>query len=135
MLDVQLYTQQGDDGIMTPKPTYEELLQKVKILGKETARRQRAEKALRRQNAYFSALHETSLGLINRHDRKELLEAILDHAALLSGTEHGFFYLLEMKKATSEEMACCCHSRSNRMIIPVRTSETTSFQSINPPFS
>ena len=80
---------------MTPKPTYEELLQKVKILGKETARRQRAEKALRRQNAYLSALHETSLGLINRHDRKELLEAILDHAALISGTEHGFFYLLE----------------------------------------
>lgn len=80
---------------MANNPTYEELLKKVKALGRETERRERAEKALRRQNAYLSALHETSLGLINRLDRKELLEAILDHAALLSGTEHGFFYLLE----------------------------------------
>jgi len=80
---------------MPTNPTYDELLQKVKTLGQETERRERAEKALRRQNAYLSALHETSLGLINRFDRKELLEAILDHAALLTGTEHGFFYLLE----------------------------------------
>jgi len=84
---------------MTAKPTYEELLQKVRVLGRETERRERAEKALRRQNAYLSALHETSLGLINRLDRKELLEAILDHAALLTGTEHGFFYLLEPKES------------------------------------
>lgn len=80
---------------MSNNPTYEELLRKVKSLGRETERRERAEKTLRRQNAYLSALHETSLGLINRLDRKELLEAILDHAALLTGTEHGFFYLLE----------------------------------------
>ena len=87
---------------MPAKPTYEELLQKVKILGRETERRERAEKTLRRQNAYLSALHETSLGLINRLDRKELLEAILDHAALLAGTEHGFFYLLEPEESRLE---------------------------------
>jgi len=84
---------------MPAKPTYEELLQKVRVLGRETERRERAEKTLRRQNAYLSALHETSLGLINRLDRKELLEAILDHAALLTGTEHGFFYLLEPEES------------------------------------
>jgi PAS domain S-box-containing protein len=50
---------------------------------------------LRRQNEYLTALHETSLGLIDRLDKEELLEAILLRAARLSGTEHGYIYLLE----------------------------------------
>ena len=49
--------------------------------------------ALKQQNAYLSALHETSLGLIDRLDRKELLESILHRACLMSGTEHGYIYL------------------------------------------
>ena len=53
------------------------------------------EEALRRQNEYLTALHETSLGLIDRLDQEELLEAILLRAARLSGTEHGYIYLLE----------------------------------------
>jgi PAS domain S-box-containing protein len=51
--------------------------------------------ALRRQNEHLSALHETSLGLIDRLDKEELLEAILQRAALLTGTAHGYIYLLE----------------------------------------
>ena len=51
--------------------------------------------ALRRQNEYLSALHETSLGLIDRLDKEELLEAVLQRAALLTDTEHGYIYLLE----------------------------------------
>ena len=53
-----------------------------------------AEETLRRQNEYLTALHETSLGLIDRLDKEELLEAILLRAARLSGTEHGYIYLL-----------------------------------------
>ena len=53
------------------------------------------EEALRRQNEYLTALHETSLGLIDHLDQEELLEAILLRAARLSGTEHGYIYLLE----------------------------------------
>jgi PAS domain S-box-containing protein len=53
------------------------------------------EAALRRQNEYLTALHETSLGLIDHLDKEELLEAILLRAARLSGTEHGYIYLLE----------------------------------------
>ena len=51
--------------------------------------------AVRRQNEYLAALHETSLGLIDRLDKEELLEAILQRAALLTGTAHGYIYLLE----------------------------------------
>ncbi|MGD8650888.1 MAG: hypothetical protein PVI96_06450, partial [Desulfobacterales bacterium] len=42
------------------------------------------EAALHRQNEYLTALHETSLGLIDRLDKEELLEAILERAARLS---------------------------------------------------
>lgn len=56
----------------------------------------RAELAsLRRENEYLKALHETSLGLIDRLDKEELLEAILQRAARLTGTEHGYIYLLD----------------------------------------
>ncbi len=43
----------------------------------------------------MTALHETSLGLIDRLDKEELLEVILYRAARLSGTENGYIYLLE----------------------------------------
>ena len=49
--------------------------------------------ALHRQNAYLTALHETSLGLIDRLDASALLEAILDRAARLTGSSHGYIYL------------------------------------------
>jgi len=54
--------------------------------------------ALKQQNAYLSALHETSLGLIDRLDREELLESILHRACMMSGTEHGYIYLPGPKK-------------------------------------
>ena len=55
----------------------------------------RQEKILRRQNEYLAALHETSLCLIDRLDQGELLEAILERAASLTETAHGYIYLLE----------------------------------------
>ncbi len=51
--------------------------------------------ALRRQNEYLWALHETALGLIDRLDKEELLEAVLNRAADMTGTGHGFIYLLD----------------------------------------
>lgn len=50
---------------------------------------------LRRRNNHLTALHETSLGLIDRLDREELLEVILQRAARLSHTASGYIYLLE----------------------------------------
>ena len=53
------------------------------------------EARLRRQNEYLSALHETTLGLIDKLDKKELLQTILERASSMMGTQHGFIYLLE----------------------------------------
>lgn len=77
-----------------PASTLDKLKYKIKILEKESQKLKEAEKAVRRQNEYLEAMHETSLKLIDRLDRRELLESILYRAALLAGTEHGYIYLL-----------------------------------------
>jgi PAS domain S-box-containing protein len=58
--------------------------------------------ALRRQNECLAALHATSLGLIDRLDKEELLEAVLQRAARLTRTEHGYIYLLEPDAAAMQ---------------------------------
>ncbi len=80
---------------MSDKLAYEEMQNRIRELKKEVLRLGESEKSARSQNEYLTALHETSVGLINRLDRKELLESVLNRAALLTGTEHGFIYLLE----------------------------------------
>ncbi len=57
--------------------------------------RQRTEEALRRQNQYLDALHETTLGVIGRLELNDLLQAITERAATLVGTAHGYFYIHE----------------------------------------
>jgi PAS domain S-box-containing protein len=77
-------------------PAEEGALQRqVQELERELSRRSAEIAVIRRQNEYLAALHETSLGLIDRLDQEELLEAILQRAALLTGTAHGYIYLLE----------------------------------------
>jgi PAS domain S-box-containing protein len=78
------------------KVTSELLKEKTGALEREVFEIKKAEETLRRQNEYLTALHETALGLIDRLDKEELLEAILQRAAMLSGTEHGYIYLLEL---------------------------------------
>jgi len=80
---------------MNDKLTHKEMQSRCKELEGEALRLRESEKAALRQNEYLTALHETSVGLINRLDRKELLESVLNRAASLTGTEHGFIYLLE----------------------------------------
>jgi PAS domain S-box-containing protein len=81
--------------VKSAQPSNDALLVRLNQLERETHALRKAEEALRRQNEYLTALHETSLGLIDRLDKEELLEAILLRAARLSGTEHGYIYLLE----------------------------------------
>jgi ammonium transporter len=57
--------------------------------------RHQAEEKLNRQNAYLSALHETTLAIINRLQLEELLETIIVRACDLLDTPHGYLYLLE----------------------------------------
>jgi len=70
----------------SPQP--ERVEQKIQRLTEQTG-------MLHKKIEQLTALHETSLGLIDRLDKEELLEAILLRAARLSGTENGYIYLLE----------------------------------------
>ena len=80
---------------MDIKQSYEDLVRQNAALTQELGRLKAAEEAFHRQNDYLKTLHETSLGLIDKLDKEELLENILERAASLSGTAHGFIYLLE----------------------------------------
>ncbi len=50
--------------------------------------------ALRRQNGYLGALHATSLALMNRLEIDDVLKTIINRAVQLTGTDHGFVYLV-----------------------------------------
>jgi len=56
------------------------------------------ERALREsfsnRNQFLEALHEASLGLLNRNDRRDVLGRILESACRVVGTEHGTIDLL-----------------------------------------
>lgn len=80
---------------MNDKLTHKEMQSRCRELEEEVFKLRKSEKSALRQKKYLTALHETSVGLINRLDRKELLESVLNRAASLTGTEHGFIYLLE----------------------------------------
>jgi len=71
-------------------------------LQREIAERRRVEEALRRQNEYLSALHDTTLGLIRRLNLNELLADIVTRAGQILGTSHGFILLVEPGKAEIE---------------------------------
>jgi PAS domain S-box-containing protein len=61
----------------------------------DIADRKRAEQTLRRQKEELAALHETTLGLVNRLDAADLLETILTRAAALLGTPHAYLYVVD----------------------------------------
>ena len=65
--------------------------------------RLRVEQVLRDQNAYLTALHETTLGLMSRLDLEDLLEQIIARAAALVGTEHGYVFLLSPQRNANGE--------------------------------
>ncbi len=61
----------------------------------EIVERKRAEDALRQQNAYLTALQETSLDLISQLDLNTLLENIVKRAGQLMGTSSGYLDLVD----------------------------------------
>ncbi|MFP3868839.1 MAG: response regulator [Desulfobacteraceae bacterium] len=54
----------------------------------------RLEEALHRQKEYLAALNETTLGLINRLELQDLLQALISRAGQLLDTPHGFIFLV-----------------------------------------
>ncbi|MFC1832448.1 PAS domain S-box protein [Thermodesulfobacteriota bacterium] len=75
--------------------SYADLTQQIEALNLEFKRLKAAEGVFHRQNESLKALHDTSLSLIEKLDKEELLENILERAASLSDTTHGYIYLLE----------------------------------------
>jgi transcriptional regulator with GAF, ATPase, and Fis domain len=74
----------------------------VLCLVRDVTERKQAERALRRQNGYLAALHETALDLMHRLEPSDLLKAIVARAGALMGTPHGYVYLLETGGAELE---------------------------------
>jgi two-component system, cell cycle sensor histidine kinase and response regulator CckA len=65
------------------------------VMTQDVTQQVRAAETLRRQNAYLTDLHETSLALINRLEVADLLQEIVERAARLLGAQHGYLYLVE----------------------------------------
>ncbi|HEY9074859.1 MAG TPA: PAS domain S-box protein, partial [Desulfobaccales bacterium] len=61
---------------------------------RDISERKRLEEALHRQKEYLEALHETTLGLINRLNLQDLLQALISRAGQLLDTPHGFIFLV-----------------------------------------
>ncbi len=80
---------------MNIRPSYADLEQQIEALNMEFKRLKAAEQVFHRQNDSLKALHDTSLSLLAKLDKDELLENILERAAALSDTRHGYIYLLE----------------------------------------
>lgn len=57
---------------------------------REVQERRNAEIALKEQTHYLTALHDTTLAIINRLELTPLLESILQSALELTSTEHGY---------------------------------------------
>ncbi len=55
----------------------------------------RSDEAVRRQNAYLAALHETTFAVMQRRDLGDVLQTIVGRAAELLDAAHGYAYLLD----------------------------------------
>ncbi len=67
-----------------------------------SASHQQSDAELRRRNAYLSALHQTSLSIMNHLDVNYLLETIVVRAASLMHTPHGYLYLVNADRSMLE---------------------------------
>ena len=89
---------------MSNQLSYADLTQQIEALNLEFKRLKAAEGVFHRQNKSLKALHDTSLGLIEKLDKEELLENILERAASISDTAHGYIYLLEPERKRMQMM-------------------------------
>ncbi len=94
--DERLFPVRGHDEIATLGHAFNELVQETDQqrlrLEEDLERHEHADEQLHRQNEYLLALHETTMGLISRHDVAGLLQAIVTRAGYLLGTEHCYIY-------------------------------------------
>ena len=68
----------------------------------DVSEQKRVEMALRTQNEYLASLHETTVGLLERLEPANLLKSILERAAALVGTPHGYIFLADSEDGKLE---------------------------------
>lgn len=61
----------------------------------DSAPRRQAEYLLHRHSVALENLHQVTLDVVNRHDLDDLLQGIVERAAALLGSGHGYIYLVE----------------------------------------
>ncbi|MDD2901384.1 MAG: response regulator [Syntrophales bacterium] len=69
---------------------------------RDITERKHLQESLHRQKEYLAALHETTLGLINRLNLQDLLQALISRAGQLLHTPHGFIHLVNPDKQVLE---------------------------------
>jgi PAS domain S-box-containing protein len=74
----------------------------TQVVSRDITARKRVEEALRQQNEYFAALHDTALAVMNRLELGDVLETIVVRAGALVGTEHGYLYSGDPSSSDSE---------------------------------
>ncbi len=82
----------------TNRALEESVLRQLEVeaqLRQELMERERREETLQRINAALDALNATTTGLLNRLDTQGLLSEILQRAAVLMKTPHGFLFVVE----------------------------------------
>ena len=68
----------------------------------DITRQKEAEAEVRHLNAVVSSLHDTALGIMNRLDYMDLLEAIVKRAVKLARARDGYIYILNEEKDAME---------------------------------
>ena len=62
---------------------------------RDVTKRKLAEQVVQSQNRFLAALHEMSLAFMNRLDLFDVVQRIVAQAAVLSGAQHGYCFLLD----------------------------------------
>lgn len=95
-IDIRFRRKDGTDlwAIVTTNPIFGPGGTVVGVLAMVTdiTERKQSEETLQRQNAYLTALHETSLGMFNRFEIADLLETLLTKAGALLDVPDGLIF-------------------------------------------
>ncbi len=105
-LDSRAVVESGDEiGVLagTVNRTASQLRSTLQEMDERQEELERLSTDLQQQTTYLAALHETSMGLISRHDIDELLEMIISRASELIGTPHAFLFVLDPTDVPSGE--------------------------------
>jgi len=98
-------TAQGDDIsfhiIMTPFRKNNQVLGAIALL-RDISELRKKERALAQKNTYLQALHDTSLGLLNRLKLSDLLKILVTKARDISAGHNGYIYLLNKQEKVIE---------------------------------